>query len=154
MIVAVIDPVLHRPVGEQAGHAAPTGFDQRCAAAHVEVCVVLARKAGIGQILRRGGAAHGDGELVAVFRHQCLLGSFDLGLEAVWQTCCVDELAAPRRRALQGRGVTAIHGVEQLAQGSREIVVSNQVPISLGGDCIAVRHRHTLAGQGLIHFAE
>ena len=64
VVEALGDAVADGAVGEQRGVAAPAGVKQRLVATDVQVGLLLAGKAGIGQVFRRGARTDGDVDIV------------------------------------------------------------------------------------------
>ena len=60
MIEALVDAIGDGAVGEERGEAAPACLEQRVAALHVEIGLLLAGEARVGQVFGGGAAAHGD----------------------------------------------------------------------------------------------
>ena len=66
VVKAVVDPVVDRPIHEQAGKAAPHGVEQLRFTGDVQIGLVLAGEARRRQILGGGRTAYRDGEMPAV----------------------------------------------------------------------------------------
>ena len=147
VIEAVVDPIGDRAVGEDRGEAAAAGLEQCIGAAHVEEAFVLAGEARRGQILRRRGAAHGDGDVRAVVGLQ-----FPIGADGLLPQF-VDSRWRGRRAARFGGSLG-----EQVDAPLVELVEEpvQRLPGLCGGECVAVgfgskrkaiRHQHAFAGQ-------
>ena len=101
VIEALVDPVVDRAVGEQAGEAAPAGVEQALLAPDVQVGLLLAGEARGRKILGGGRAAHGQADVLAVLLLQARVGDGISCGELVRQAGPVDDLpgalAAPRQ---------------------------------------------------------
>jgi hypothetical protein len=70
MVEAFVGAIRDRPVSKKRGKATPAGVEQRVTALHIEIRLLLARKARVRQVLSRGAAAHGDIERMRGIRRQ------------------------------------------------------------------------------------
>ena len=70
MVEAFVGAIRDRPISKKRGEAAPACMEQRVAALHIEVRLLLARKARVRQVLGRGAAAHGNIKRMRGIRRQ------------------------------------------------------------------------------------
>ena len=145
-------------VGEQRGIAAPASIEQRRVASNIEKGLLLAGKAGVGQVFGRGAGA--DRNVDIGFPRapaEILIGRLDalgdIGRPVALQHRMADRLAGLGKRGLAG-GQVIEHRADRLAQAVR----LDEAPIGIrrGGeagrdiDALAAEIAHHLAERGVL----
>ena len=113
VVEALVDAIGDRPVGEQRGEAALAGVEQDLAALDVQIRFLLAGEAGVGQVLGRGAAAHGDVDAARRARPTVLVGLTIACCEVAGSVGLEDRLADPAAaltEVLDVAGVQALQG--------------------------------------------
>ena len=154
VVEAVVDAIGDGAVGEERGEDAPAGIQQGARAADVEIGLLLAGEGGRGQVLGRGGAAHGDVGIRAELGLELGVGARDLVGEVRRELPVGDPVADARAGARERLDVGDVQARQRLADALHEAVVLEVVAVALGGDGEAVRHAHPLRRELAVHLAE
>ncbi len=142
------------PVGEQGGEAAAAGVQQVLHAPDVQVGLLLAGEAGVGQVLGRGRRAHGHVAALAVLVLQIGVGLLHRLAQVPGELQVADQgpdLGAAVAQVVHVRGVEVGEDVPDAVQGAGSV---QEAPVSFGRDGEAVRDVHVLFGQVAVHFAQ
>lgn len=110
---------------------------------HVQVCLVLAREAGLRQILGCGGGAHRDGRIVT---GQVGAGLCDGLSDGSGHPASGKELPNGVRCGLQCGRLRDIHRFQSCQEGGLQAVLAQELPVSGGSYDEALGHRQ--AGRG------
>jgi hypothetical protein len=153
MVETVIDAVPDCPIGEDAGEAAPHRLDE-VARRYVQVALVLAGEARIGQVLGRGRAPDRDRKGRPVFRDELLVCLLDLLCHPCRDRGLTHDRAGFGRASGERRHVGGIDPVQERAKARPRAGCVEHLAVGAGQDREAVRHTDPRAGQLPIHLAE
>ncbi len=134
-------------IGEQAGETTAAGFEQALVALDVEERILLPGEAGGRQVLRGGGTAYREADLLAVLLLQGAVALQNFGGQVIGEAGAVDDFPGPLGLAGQRGDVVGVDVVEfgvQAVPGTRLV---QHVSIGGGGDGEPVRHPDPVLGE-------
>ena len=155
VVVAQALAVHDRPVGEQAGKAVPHGHQQVLRPPDVQVGLLLAGEARIGQVLGGGAAAHGHvGGVLSVMLAHLEVAVHDALLDLRRESAVLDQrthLQPGTADVLNVLHVQSRHDVPDLVV---QVVVRDEGLVTGHGDHEAARHVHPELPEVLDHLAQ
>src|SRR5258708_768794 len=148
-------PVADGPVGEQGSKAVADGVDERSGSTDVEVGLLLAGKAGVGQVLGGGRRTDGDGGGGLVMElGEGLIGGENLMRQVMGEACVADGLADLRPGPAQGLDVVEVDAVELAFDKALELTLFEELIVGVGGDDKAPGDPNSEAGKMTDHLTE
>ena len=147
VVEALVDSVVNRAIGEQAGKATAAGVEQALFALDVEIRILLAGEARRRQVLGGRRTPHGETDVLAVLLLKLAVAIQNLGGQIVGEPGAVDDLTGALAFTRQGGDVGGVEIVELGMQTIPCAGLVQHVAIRLGGDGEAVRDADALTGQ-------
>ena len=148
--VAVGEPLLlavgDGPGGEEGGPAFPDLVEQVLLASDVEVGLLLAREAGVGEVLRGGAGPDGDESLLALGEQDPVPGD-DLLLQVLGDLALLEhgpDLVGRGHQAVVGGPVDALEGALDLRH---YVAALDEVVVGGGGEDESLRDREAGIGE-------
>ena len=154
MVEAFVSAIRDRAVSKERGKAASAGMEQRVAALHIEIGLLLAGEARVRQVLRRGAAAHGDIKRMRGIRRQLSVCLGDRLLKVCGYFRRHDRMPDAGSARAQVLDIARIQVSKDIPYLGVHAGLSKEVAISLGGDCEPVGDLHTRGCQFAIHLSE
>ncbi len=154
VVEAAVDAVRDGSVGKQRRIAQLAGVQQSAVAAHIQVGLLLAGEARVGQILGGRAAAHGHVQVAAHARTEPVVGLDDGPLQIVGEFGGRDRVADLLAAASQLGDVLGVQPLEQLGDALVEAGLLQEVPVSLRGHREPRRDVHPPRHQLAVHLAE
>ena len=154
MIETVAFAIADGALGKQRGEAAPARIEQAFLVTYIQETLVLAGKAGAGQVLRSGGAAYREAQLGTVLFAELHIGVSDLALQIVRQARLVHNLAqfsgdVPQLRVLCVRDIP-----DQFAHWFPGGGAVEHGAVGGGSNGKAVGNANPMGGEGSVHFPQ
>ena len=154
MVETFVGTIRDRPVSKERSKATPARMQQRVAALHIEIRLLLARKARVRQVLSGGAATHSDIKRMRGIRRQLSVCLGDRLLKVCGYFRRHDRMphAGPARAEVLD--IARIQISKDISYLGIHAGLSKEVAISLGGDCEPVGDLHTRGCQFAIHLSE
>ena len=154
MVEPIVDSIGDGPIGEDGCKAAPAGLEQVPRAANIEEAFVLAGKARGGEVLGRGGAAHGNGDVGPIFAFELAIGRGDVLSKAIDAGGSEDDVAGFGRALGKDIDAGLVDAVEKLMQPVPCPSRRQRVAVGLRREGEAVRHPDAPIRQSRIELAK
>jgi len=154
IVETLVEAVGDGPVREERRKAALAGLDEGLLAPDVQEGLLLARKAGIRQVLGGGGTADGDVRIGSVLIAELPVGLDDLVPQVFGYRGVVDQVAdflSPRFEVVHIMGVEVLKDLLDIVPDPGRL---DEVTVGLGRDGITVRDVYPFFLQVLPHFAQ
>ena len=151
---ALVHAIGNRPVVIEGGENVLHGREHVVQAMNVEIGFLLAGEGGIGQIFRRGGRAHGNGDVAVGVLQHLLVGGGNAGVEIKLKRRSYDPLAHFGTGFRQRRHIIHVEAGKRFFDARLKVIVAEKIAESLGRGGESARHPHTGAGQLADHLAQ
>ena len=154
VVDAMVNPVGDGAVHEQAGKALPDRVEQPGFARDVQKSLMLAGKAGGGQVFGGGRAAHGQRHLFAIFSAQAGIGTHNFRDKIVRQRRAMNDFPRAPGAPRQVIDILHVQAIERFVQALPGVGLVQQITVGLCRDRKTVGHPHALRAQLADHLAQ
>jgi hypothetical protein len=154
MVEALVHAVADGAVGEERGEAAFAAIQHRAMAADIEIRLVLAGHARVGQVLRCGATAYGHVRRMERVAPERVVGGGDFRFEIAREGGGEDGVTDLRATLAKVLHVACVETLEDVANRHVQSGLTQEVTIRLRRDGEAVGHFDAFGRQLAIHLAQ